>query len=82
MRNNKGLVELCGCYKVLGSFSQTTVEPLRFKGVLECLIYRDMHDVSIKLDAKIVVDGMFKLFTNISKLMLCLRIAKIYYKRN
>ncbi|KAJ6912768.1 hypothetical protein NC651_015272 [Populus alba x Populus x berolinensis] len=25
-----------------GSFSQTTVEPLRFKGVLECLIYRGM----------------------------------------
>ncbi|KAL3585370.1 hypothetical protein D5086_012237 [Populus alba] len=44
MRNNKGLVELCGCYKVLGSFSQTTVEPLRFKDVLECLIYKDMHD--------------------------------------
>ncbi|KAJ6912769.1 hypothetical protein NC651_015272 [Populus alba x Populus x berolinensis] len=82
MQNNKGLVELYGCYKVLGSFSQTTVEPLRFKGVLECLIYRGMHDVSIKLDANIVVDGMFKLFTKISKLMLCLRIVKICYKGN
>jgi hypothetical protein len=30
-------------------------------------MYRGMHDVGIKLDAKIVVDGMFKPCTNISK---------------
>lgn len=68
MQNNKGLAELYGCQKVSGSFSPTMVEPSRLKGVLECLICRGMHDVGIKLDAKIVVDGMFKLCSNISKL--------------